>query len=115
MGNYVIENYIKGIFNRCPAPSCTGGGKDTYIICRHFAWKHPKSSITISGDRGVNACDKFRMKCYDLTRHRDKSTCKKLQTQRRNEHMQDRQAEAENIAFAINNKRIERAHHFKYL
>ena len=55
------------------------------------------------------------MKCYDLSRHRDKPTCIKLQTRRRNERMQDKQFEAENIVFTANNKVIERVHSFKYL
>ena len=46
-GNFVIDNHTKGIFNEFPVPTCTGGGKDTFGIFSHFAWKHPKASMTI--------------------------------------------------------------------
>ena len=114
-GNFTLDNFTKGTFNKCPVPTCTGGGKDTFGIYRHFAWKHPEATTTISGDRGVNACDKCGMKCYNLTTHRDKSTCKKLQTRRKHEILQDKQAEAESVTFTVNDKPIERVSYFKCL
>ena len=55
------------------------------------------------------------MKCYDLARHEDNATCKKLQKRRTNEIMQDKQAEANDVTFSVNGKCIERVRHFKYL
>ena len=114
-GNFVIDNYTKGVFNECPVPTCTGGGKDTFGIYRHFAWKHPKASVTMCGDRGVHTCDKHGMKCYNLSGHKHNETCKKLQKRRKNEVMQDNQAEAKDVTFTVNVKCIERVHHFKHL
>ena len=29
-GHFTLDNFTKGTFNKCPVPTCTGGGKDTF-------------------------------------------------------------------------------------
>ena len=114
-GTFVIDNYTKGSFNCCPVPQCTGGGKDTHSLYRHFAWIHPQADLVISGDRNVVKCDACGMKTCNLNKHQTSDTCKKLRKRRDNEKKQNLQAEAENAEFRINGKLIEKVHHFKYL
>ena len=68
-------------------------------MCSHFAYKHPKANLIISGSRNVEKCNKCGMK----------------PGARENEEKQDLQAEAEKVTFTSNGMPVERTHHFKHL
>ena len=115
VGTHILDNFTKGIFNYCPVPGCSGGGKDTFAIYRHFCNRHPKANIVISGDRNVVKCDSCGMMCRDLEKHKKTNYCKKDTAQRRNERLQELQAVTNDVTFVVNGKEIERVHKFKYL
>jgi len=115
IGTFVLDNFTKGIFNNCPVPGCSGGGKDTFAVYRHFCNRHPKADIVISGDRKVIKCDRCGMMCRNLEKHKETSYCKKDTAQRKNEQLRELQALANDVKFTVNNKIIEKVHKFKYL
>ena len=51
VGKYTLMNYTKGIFNKCPVPGCSEGGKETFAVYRHFTGRYPGADIVIRGDR----------------------------------------------------------------
>ena len=108
-------NYTRGCFNRCPVPGCSGGGKDTFSVYRHFANRHPDAEIEIRGDRDTVKCDLCGQRCYDLIKHQKTSTCMKNRRRRGNEEKQTLQAKGNRITFKVNGKDIERVSRFKYL
>jgi len=114
-GNYVLMNYTRGSFNECPVPGCSGGGKDTFSVYRHFANRHPDADIEIRGDRDTLKCELCGQRCYDLNKHKQTSTCMKNRTRRSNEIKQTLQAKGDKVRFSVNGKEIERVKKFKYL
>ena len=114
-GTHILDNFTKGIFNYCPIPGCSRGGKNTFAICRNFYNRYPKASTIISGDRNVVKCDLCRMMCRNLEKHKKTNYCKKDIAQRRNKRLQELQALANDVTFIVNRNVIERVCKFKYL
>ena len=113
-GTYKI-NFVKNKFNKCPITGCTGGGKDKFGMYRHFCGRHPEADIEIMEDGILPKCLHCGMRTSNLERHEKSSTCRKARNRRIHERKQDKQHQANNIHFTVNNKKIDRVKHFKYL
>ena len=114
-GTFATDNHAKGSFNECSVPNFTGGGKDTHSMHLHFACKHPKANVIISGDRNADKYNECGMKTGTLDKYQRSETCRKLMKRRENEEKQDLQVEAEKVAFTLNGIPVERTPHFKCL
>ena len=85
----MLHNFTKGYFNKCSIPGCSGGGKDTFTIYRHFAGRYPRVEIVILGNKDTVKYDLCGQKCYNLERHKKTKICKKISLKRKNEKHQD--------------------------
>ena len=114
-GTFQIDKIIRGESNECPIPGCSGGGKDRSTFYRHFCYRHPDADIVVKEDGELEKCESCGLRCINLQRHKNSKTCKQLTQRRRNELLQDLQAQANHVSFNINGKQIERVSNFRYL
>ena len=114
-GVYYLNDIRTKIFNHCPVPNCTGGGKDKSTFYRHFCLRHPNADIIVHSDGVLPKCQLCGMRCTNLQRHQGSATCKKAHQRRRHEKLQKEQARANDISFTVNGKQIDRVNEFRYL
>ena len=81
---YRLPHVIKGQFNHCPIPGCTGGGKDCFTVYRHFCYRHTDDEIVIDKEGWLPKCDLCGMRTQNITQHQRSTTCRAAR--RRREH-----------------------------
>ena len=105
---------VNGRRNACPIPGCTGNSMDKFGMYRHFCYRHPEASVSVNGD-ATERCEMCGMFTTNMAKHQNTQTCKKGRTRRRNEDLQDKQAEGDKVEFKVYGETLERVKEFKYL
>ena len=81
-------------FTPCPVVGCLCGACDSFVMFRHFAYRHPPATLT-EDDRTWEKSGLCRMQTANSDRHWKSDTCKKLQGKRTNEKAALKQWEAD--------------------